>query len=77
MIKHLNNKSTPKIKTLNKTVLKLNGVKLMLTAYELCEHQLTAVLQDMDWCISNEEMDEDEREKLQKLYDSICSLLPA
>lgn len=49
----------------------------MTTAYELCEHQLTAVLQDMDWCISNEEMDDDEREKLKKLYDSICSLLPA
>ena len=49
----------------------------MLTSYEHCEHQLTAVLQEIDWCLSNEEMDDDEREKLKKLWSSICSLLPA
>lgn len=47
----------------------------MLTAYELCKRQLIAVAQDLDFCLSSEDLDEDEAEKIQKLYDEIVAVL--
>ena len=53
MIKHLNNKSTPKIKTLNKTILNLNGVKVMsitVTTDELIDiNEMAQALLDYEY----------------------------
>lgn len=46
-----------------------------MEVYDHCYHQLNGVLQDMDYCISAEDMSDAERAKLQRLYDGICSEL--
>ena len=47
----------------------------MLEVFNHCYHQLLAVAQEIDWCLSSEEMSEEEQKYLEKLYKELGKVL--